>query len=227
MVNVAFFNPDEGLELNGWELQTVNNAHSNERAQALKSDGDELKARTFGSRHTLSCDYVIAAVRAILPKCGQIIDGSHIDTIKITFSQNDFVRLSVSCHKHGNGSHSECRTYSPSADIQGLLEVIDFGCPDTIPGIVMTTVDDEGNAVVGIRSVTYTLTVNHIDENDRVGEFLAAQNHDGTETIEVEFTSAVAPQAAEGWTLTNSANDKSNTAAETHSISVTRHIAHD
>lgn len=60
MVNVAFFNPDEGLELEGWELQTVNNAHSNERAQALKKDGDELKARIFGSRHALSCEYVIA-----------------------------------------------------------------------------------------------------------------------------------------------------------------------
>lgn len=224
--NVAFFNPDEGLALEGWELQSVQNAHTYERAQALKADGDELKAKTFGGRHALTCEYVIAAQNAVLPKCGQIIDGSHIDSFTVTFSQADYVRLSVTCHRHEKGLHNACRTYSPSADIQALL-VNDFGCPDTIPGIVMTTEDEDGDAVVGIRSVTYSCSVNHIDENDSIGEFLAAENHDGTETIEAEFCAATTPVPAEGWSMSNITDNQSNTAAETYSISVTRHIAHD
>lgn len=224
--NVAFFNPDAGLALEGWELQSVNYTHGYERAQALKSDGDELKATTYGGRRSLTCEYVISAANAVLPKCGQIIDGSHIDTFSVTWSQSDYVRLSVSCHRHEYGAHPACRTYSPTADIQSLL-ANDFGCPDTITGISLATTDEEGNAVVGIRSVTYSCSVNHIDESDAGGEFLAAENHDGTETIEAEFCSATTPMPADGWYMTSVTDNQSNTAAETYSISVTRHIAHD
>ena len=213
----AFFNPTSlvGL-LTGWEVQTDQITTSRQRAQALGADGDEIASQTFDERTTISVPFVATSASAAVPKAGQIIGGFHIDSVTVNFSNTAFVTMTLAGHKHGSSNHPACRTYTGSLTTIGVM----FGCPASPLGLVIPT-------GAGVRSYTYTLTANHVDELGSQGNYLASDNYDGTETAEVELCDTGEITAAQGWDLVSNGHTRGNTQAETSTATAERHIAHD
>lgn len=217
-----FFNPTSPFGETGiwakWEVQPVNTSTVKQRAQALKKDGDELASQLYGGRENITVNFVIKATGATVPNAGSVHGGYHIDSVQVVFNQNDFVRMTVNAHKHsGASSHvaSSCREY---ASTLGEIDAV-FGCPDEIMACTVPT-------GAGVRSITYNLTCNHVDEPNSTGGFLAGDNYDGTETVDIELCDTTQVTAASGWDLLTGTADKGPTVAQTMSASLEHHLAH-
>ena len=135
----------------------------------------------------------------------------HIDSIEITWDREQIKpKLTVNAHKHEAGTNhatGSCRTYTATVTIAAVA----FGVPADLGGVALAS-----GATVDFRSATYTLGVTHIDEPGRSGEQLAGENHDGVETLEVEFTGDATADDCEiktGWTNDQKTTTPSNTAA--------------
>lgn len=217
-MSTAFFNPTSPFgALTGWEIQTNTPNTGVTRAQALGSDGDEIASKTHDAKTTVSATYVLnTATGCKIPKFGEILNGYHVDTVSIQFSNTAFVMMTVTGHKHGTSEHPTCRTYTGS-----LTQIAsNFGCPSAIVGMTIPQ-----NA--GVRSMTYNLQGNHIDELGSEGDFLASDNYDGNETVNVELCDSGTIAATTGWTLVSVGNSFGNNAAETSTATVEKHLSHD
>lgn len=222
--STEFFNPSDPFGLSGWECQSDDIRTSYQRAQALDRKGNECAHRTYGGQTSITIPYVITADNAVIPKVGLVAGSAevgfwHIDKITVTFTNNDFVKMSIEAHKHeGGSSHaaSSCRTYT------GSLGAIasQFGCPATICGLTIP-------ADAGVRSITYTLECNHVDEPGSQGDWLAGDNYDGKETVSVELCDTQALTAATGWDLMNKGSNPSNTGATASSGDAEHHLVDD
>lgn len=217
----AFFNTESPFGESGiwakWEAQPVNTSTVKQRAQALKKNGDELASALYGTRDNITVNFVIKATGAQVPNAGSIHSGYHIDSIQVVFSQTDYVRMTVNAHKHAGSSHAanSCREY---ASTLGEIDAV-FGCPDEIMACTLPT-------GTGVRTITYNLTCNHVDEPNSTGGFLAGDNYDGTETVDIELCDTTQVTAATGWDLLTGTADKGPTVAQTMSASLEHHIAH-
>lgn len=216
-MSAAFFNPTSPFgALTGWAIQTNNPTTSATRAQALGSAGDELASKMHDTRTSVSATYVLqTASECKIPKFGEILGCYHVDTVVISFSNTAFVTMTLTGHKHGSSAHPACRTYT------GSLTTIasNFGCPSTVIGMTIPQ-----NA--GVRTMTYTLQGNHQDELGSAGEFLAADNYDGNETVDVELCDSGTIAATTGWDMTSTNSAFANNAAQTTSATVEKHLQH-
>ncbi len=213
----TFFGPTSPFgTLTGWEVQDDNPTTTQTRAQALGSDGDEIAKRLHDAKTTVTANYTLKnATGCKIPKFGEILGGYHVDSVTITFGNTAFVTMSLTGHKHGASAHPACRTYTGS-----LAQIAsNFGCPSSVVGMTLP-------ANAGVRSMTYNLQGNHQDELGSAGDFLAADNYDGYETVDCELCDSGTISAAAGWDLTSVSNGFSNTAATTASATVEKHIAH-
>lgn len=234
---VVFFGPEAVTgPWTDWELQTgANPSTARQRAQALKANGDQLAAVQYGAQASYTENYVAKKVSGdaalVLPNVGAVSGGAHIDSVTVAYTQKDFPTLAVAAHRHADAAgalqaHDACRVYTPSVKL-----------PPRAVGVPSTLKDTEGNAIftcpagVGMRSLTYALTVTHVDEPDGEGGHLAGQNRDGVETLTIELTGKVVTSELaihSSWMLPDSdADSQGNTAATTKSITLTKHLAYD
>lgn len=215
----AFFNPQEifGTEtaFSKWEIQSDNPNTTVQRAQALKKNGDELAHKEYDAKTSQSVVFVAKADDAAVPPCGKVVNGWHIDTIRIQWTNTGFCQMTITCHKHGTSNHDATRYYTGSLATIGCM----FGCPSTIVGLVIPT-------GAGVRSATYSLGVNHVDEPDGQGDHLAAGNYDGSETSECELcdSGVIAADEDNDWTLMSLNHQRTNTAAEATSGTAEHHL---
>ena len=217
----AFFNPTSPFgELAGWSVQNENPTTSSTRAQALGANGLEIASRLHDAKTSVSATYVASSAQAAIPRAGQVLNGYHIDSITVAYSNTAFVQMTLAGHKHvdtTDDTHGATgkvpRQFAGSLQTVGTL----FGCPSAPLGVVIPT-------GAGVRSVNYTLTVNHVDELGTEGKWLNGDNYDPTETVEVELCDSGVILAAEGWDLTSAGNSLGNTAAETATATVEKHI---
>ena len=217
-MSAAFFNPTSPFgDLTGWAIQTNNPTTSVTRAQALGSAGDELASKLHDTRTSVSATYVLqTATGCKIPKFGEILGGYHVDTVVISFSNTAFVTMTVTGHKHETSDHPVCRTYTGSL----ITIASNFGCPSTLVGLQIPS-------GAGVRSYTWSLQGNHQDELGSAGEFLAADNYDGNETVDVELCDSGTITAENGWDITTASNSLGNTQAETASATAEHHLDHD
>ena len=234
---VTFFAPDTSIlgALTDWEIQTGGNPSiSRSRAQCLKANGDELAAVQYGTKVEYSFTLkpkTFTGTAYTFPNVGEILGGAHIDSLSLAYTQADFPTLTVNAHRHCSldgttNTHDACRIYVPSV----VLPPRSIGVPSTLK-------DADGTAIftmpegVGMRSLTYSLAVSHIDEDDGEGEHLAGQNHDGVETLSIELTGEVEIadlNLSSAWMLPESSSlSQSSTAATTTSLTLSRHISYD
>lgn len=212
----AFFNPESkfgGFE--GWEIQQSNPTTGKDRAQALGADGDEIASKLHNTKTSITENFVAVEDGAVIPSVGAIAGGYHIDSISVTLSNTGFATMSVTGHKHGSTVHPACRTYTGTLATVAAI----FGAPATVPCATIPT-------GAGVRSVTYALAVNHIDELNNVGEFLAGDNYDGNETYTIELCDNGVLTAKDGWDETSIGGGQGNTAAETATGTFVKHLAH-
>ena len=234
---IAFFAPDKTIlgDLTDWELQTGGNPElSRDRAQALKSDGDELASAQHNAKIQYSLTYkpkrYTGSDGLALPVPGSVLNGSHVDSVTVAYSQEDYPVLTVAAHRHAaiDGTpetHEACRIYTPAVTL-----------PPRAIGIPSTLKDSDGKTVfslpagVGISSLTYSLTVTHNDVPDGDGNHLAGENRDGVEKLDVSFTGEVYVadlSIDSAWSLPDSwSMSQSNQDATTTSLSIQRHIAY-
>ena len=233
---VKFFEASDPFSLTDWEVQNgPNPSLVKQRASALNKSGDEFKHGQYGAQYSGTVNYVCKPVSgyASVPKPGQIVSGWHIDSWVVTYTQTGWPTLAITCHKHdttnGGTLDSNCRTYSPSFKVPAC-----FGVPASVEksasGATGAIFALSQSAVVGLRGMTLSMSVNHVDEPDRVGEHFASDNYDGTENIGIEFTGEVESSdytLDSDWTDDTLAQNGGNTVASTASLSISHHVAHD
>lgn len=226
---VEFFGPTCPITVGeDWDFQTSGPRQtSSNYLNELGSDGDELRNATHGKKTSWSWTFVnnLDSGNISIPKGGLVSEGWHLDSIQITWDRQQIKpKLTVNAHKHEDGTNhasNSCRTYTASIEI----EAVAFGVPPDLGGVALAS-----GAAVDFRSATYTLAVTHIDEPARDGTQLAGENHDGVETLSVEFTGDATTDDYEietGWTNDQKTTTPSNTAATTTSLNLIHHIKND
>jgi hypothetical protein len=178
----------------------------------------EIASRLHDAKTSVSATYVASSAEAAIPRVGQVLNGYHIDSVTVAYANTAFAQMTLAGHKHSDGkTHGDGgsvpRQFAGSLQTVGTL----FGCPSAPLGVVIPT-------GAGVRSVNYTLSVNHVDELGTEGNWLNGNNYDPSETVEVELCDSGVITAADGWDLTSTGNSLGNTAAETATATVEKHI---
>lgn len=216
MAESMFFQANDPFGLTGWVAQSGGDITVTEQnAVALGANGDSIAEQGYDPKQEISVSYIATAEGVAIPSVGAIMNGWHIDSVSVSFSNTDWAKLTISGHKHGTANHETCRVYAPSITAKG-----GFGCPLEI-GIFKLTAESG----VGVRSVSYSLQTNHVDEMKHDGSHLAGDNYDGTETLTIETTGAYTfPATADGWHNDSNDSKHTNTGATTSSCTYTKHL---
>lgn len=226
---IEFFSPVDSFnfgEANDWHLNTGGSPQQSKSTNdALGKDGDHIGRNEYDKKEQVTCSYVSTknTGNLALPVVGSIMNGYHVDNFSLSLSQTDFPKLDITGHKHKSGSpDSGCRTYTPSLQIPAHP----IGVPSTLAGAYALG----AGIPCGMKSLNYSVQVNHQDELNCDGDHLQGDNYDGTETLSLESTGNIDEDdltLEEGWAFDSSGKNQSNTAATTSSFNLTKHIAHD
>lgn len=221
--------PEDILTMLGetWEFQNQNpEQRSLDYINELGKRGDEILHALVNGKTSTGWQFVSTAIsgKLKLPKVGLVIGGYHIDSAEVSWDRGAIKpKLTIVGHAHDGveGGHNTCRTYSPTIEV----DVTAFGMPADLGAIKLTE-----TAEVDFRSARYSLACSHIDETGRTGNQLKGNNHDGVESLSVEFTGDAASsdyQIATGWSKPSSSKTPSNTGVTTSSIELIHHISAD
>lgn len=236
---VGFFGPTDTLVPGGnWTVQDASASKSFQRFGALGDDGDEVASKLYGERRDLAQNYedVTETGSLTLPMVGDIGGDHHLDNFTVRYTPTAFPTLALSGHKHGASAHGACaRMYA--------LPVIlpaQWGCPRTL--LATREIDPEGlppayhpalftlgndDAGIGVKSITVTMSCTHQDETGETGEQIAAENRDGVCRVEVQLLGVPAALTFpdDEWDFTSDGTPKANTAADTYSFTLEKHVA--
>lgn len=213
-----FFQASDPLKLTGWKAQSGGAPTETEQnAVALGEDGDKIAEHGYDEKREISIAYVATASGAKIPSVGSVVEGWHIDSVTVNWANNDWPKMTVAAHRHGSAAHDAARKYAPTVGTVG-----GWGCPTSLGPFSLGT-----GSGCGVRSISYKIQVNHVDELNETGGHLAGDNYDGTEQVTVETTGPFEFAAgSDGWHLDSHGQSKSNTAATTSSATYTKHLAH-
>jgi hypothetical protein len=229
---VNFFAPECPEEIlaalgDSWEFQNQNaEQRSLDYINELGKRGDEILHALVNGKTSTGWQFVSTAATGKLKllKVGQVIGGFHIDSEEASWGNNQIKpKMTIVGHAHDGvqGGHNTCRTYSPTVE----FEAVAFGIPANLGGVSLSE-----SAEVDFRSARYSLSCSHIDETGRAGNQLKGENHDGVESLSVEFTGDAAPgdyAITDGWSKPSSSRTPSNTGVTTSSIELVHHIKAD
>jgi hypothetical protein len=240
--NTTFFSPADPLDLNTllgidtasplcWIVQTNAPSGTQDRASGLGQDGDEIAHVEYNAKSSASLTYKCYAASGTLklPSVGEISGGYHIDSVGLAYSPTDWPTLTIAAHRHDGttGTHAagSCRTYSPT-----LVFPAQFCIPHELRAEDATVMFKMSATGVAMRTLSYGLSCTHVDETGSCGDWIAGDNHDGTETLDAEFTGY--PDGPDlvvnpAWSKTSDGISEGNTAVNSRTISLTRHLAHD
>lgn len=201
--STAFFAPVDTLALNTllsltgadqWLIQSNNPTRSNDITKGLNGTGDvsATQAHNATERRTLVYESQKASGSLTLPSVGTVTaSGWHIDSVKVDYAVG-WPKLTIACHKHtgATGTHAadSCRTYTCT-----LALPAGFGVPETISDLTTPTAVKKFElaaaalADVSIRSLSYGLSLTHLDETGKDGDWHAGENRAGIETLDAEF----------------------------------------
>lgn len=229
---VGFFTPTDILALGGsFVIQSDKPTSTLKRAQGLLANGDEGIRKMYGaeSKRVLTYEYQSASGTITLPKVGSVISALHIDSIDVEYKPEGWPQITFNCHQHGSNPHTSGNTLNLFLGTIALPA--QFGIPRSIQDTTVPTAVDIfklalGDASIGVKSVKYTLSCTHLDE-DISGEHLAGDNRDGVEKLDIGLTGipGTAPTIGANWDQPDNGTDKGNTKADESSISLEHHIA--
>jgi len=231
---VGFFNP-EGifaslLGVNVGTVQTTNHSTSQQRAQALGATGDEAVSTLYGGQDSITETFKIYkesgtfSVENVVP--GTVKDGYHVDTITVTYTPTDYPEMSISAHKHTDVHDGVQSHGTPMRKAASTLALpAGFGACG-----IAALVGVEDDPSIAASGATYTLGITHEDATDCGGAYLASENRDPVETLQVNFVGVATVGQGSGdpmedWDMTASSIDRGNTAAETSSFTFEKHGA--
>lgn len=231
-LDAKFFQPQDilGITADGLVLQSGPNASttSNEavvlgpdgNAIDVTIDGEKVETiKRYGRTHTATLSYLMVGdcLEAVGKLCaiGSVYNGWHIDSARLSMTNDNWPTLEVSVHKHLDGvPDAGCRVYEftalPPKFNFGVEPYFIFEPPDTM-------------AVTGL---TIEMTCNHVDEFGGEGEHIAGDNYDATATVTVDCTGSGEVTPNEDFYFLDSASDsdQSNTTAQKKQFIFKRHM---
>lgn len=224
---VPFFNPTDVLSLGGDMIQQSNGIkETNQRAQGLGATGDEAANKLHGGMSQGSVVYEdhTESGNLTLPNVGKVAGGYHIDSIQVEYQPTGWPRITFNVHQHDSNPHvdADLNTFSATVDLP-----CQFGIPRTLElaSDGVTVVFANGDTDSGMRSLSYTLSCTHVDEDEN-GDHLAGENRDGVEQLQIGFTKDPDTTTIHAdWDNLDDGPDKSNTAAETGSLTLEHHVS--
>lgn len=242
---VAFFVPVDTLDLNAllgiqeeaeqWEIQDNSPTRSKDRASGLDRYGDEKGWKEHNLKESRTLVYECQKEHGLLliPAAGHVTAGGHhIDSVGVEYTNAGWPKLTIVTHRHTGvtGSHvtGGCRTYTATLKLPAQFGIpsvlVDKTLPDGIPQFSLES------PAAALRSLGYSLSVQHVDEPGGTGEWFAGENRDGSETLSVGFLGK--PEDAEitvgaDWGTPSDAEKDSNTSSSSRTLSLVRHIKKD
>ena len=196
------------------------------------ADGDtDLYSGAFDEQNRVTGTYKWAATSGLNTELtvgdftvGAVLNGYHVDSITFNTSNEDFIEIVVEGHNHDDNVHADgdLNEYSIPAGIISLLTGA-FGGVDFF--------GNEGATTACQRS-SYTISAEHNDVNDCVGDHFAGHTFKGLESASVDYVGDT-PAGANltvpdtvVWNVTsinaNTSNEEFNTSTVTAERQVTR-----
>lgn len=235
--NTTFFTPTDPIEINTlldleegdaqWIFQSATPETQSDRASGLATNGDEAAWKAYNAKKSVTAVYKCFALSGNLklPDVGVVASTFHIDSVKLDYDPAGYPTLNVSMHKHtGATTHATSSCNSFATDIVFPAQ---FGIPSTLFDNTIETFALDA-AGIGMRSLSFGLGCTHVDELGGTGDWLAGDNHDGVETLDIEFTGAPDDEDFtfdSTWHKGSDGTPESNTSVNTRKVSLTRHIA--
>ena len=229
---LGFFKPTDVLSLGGSFIpQSDTPSTTLKRAQGLLANGDEGVSKTYGSetKRVVVYEYQSPSGTITLPKLGTIVSSLHIDSADVEYQANGWPKITVNTHQHGTNPHTTmANKYTPSITLPAQFGIprglLDKATP-TPADVFKLSTDDAG---IGVKSMKYSISCTHLDEDNEVGEHLAGENRDGVEKLDIGLTGIPATvTVGSGWDKLSDGTGKSNTAADTATISLEHHVLRD
>lgn len=229
---VEFYAPTDRLTLGGnWIAQEDTLADSFQRAQGLKANGDESARKLHDGKTSGTTVYEchLETGSLTLPKVNGVYGGYLIDSLQLVYQAegSGFPRLTVNWHQHDSNVHvnADMNKFTTS-----LVFPARFGIPRSLTKVAGGTGWALNDTATGMKSLTYTLSCTHLDENES-GSHLAGEGRDGVEKLDIVLTgipSGATPITLDsGWDELNDQNAKGNTVASSNTLQYERHIARD
>jgi hypothetical protein len=228
---LGFFTPTDVLSLGGSFIpQSDTPVTTLKRAQGLLANGDEGISVTYGEdiKRTLVYEYQNASGDITLPAVGDVIASLHIDSVEVEYSPTSWPKVTITCHNHTENAHTSANEYSCTVALPaqfGIPRALDDGATPTPADIFKLGADD---TTIGIKSMKYSLSCTHLDEDDEAGDHLAGENRDGVEKLDIGLTGIPASVTTHAdWDKLSDGTAKGNTVADSQTISMEHHIARD
>jgi hypothetical protein len=228
---LGFFTPTDVLGLGGsFIAQSDAPVTTKKRAQGLLANGDEGISKTYGeeTKRTVTYEHQNATGVITLPPVGSVMASLHIDSIDVEYQPNAWPKVSFQTHQHAVNPHTAANEYSSTIALPsqfGIPRALDDGAEPTAADIFKLGADDTG---IGIKSMKYSLSCTHQDEDGETGDHLAGENRDGVEKLDIGLTGIPASvTVGADWDNLSDGTSLGNTAADARNISLEHHIARD
>lgn len=202
----------------GWALQDPDANLQKDRANALDNLGNEAASKLYNTRTEVTSSYkAIADSATIPPKLGALVNGYVLTKIEVTTTAEDFATMTLTGHNHGQNAHDST---TGQLFTHGITLTTAFGAQSFIGGADTT-------AAAAVQSGSITMTVDHVDVNDAVGEHLSGKSHNGRLEGTSTWTGDLTTNADSGWDVTSAAEAFSNTGFQQTTVSATKKLTVD
>jgi hypothetical protein len=227
--NLGFFSPTDVLSLGGSFIpQSDMPVTTLKRAQGLKANGDEGINVTYGTdtKRTIVYEHQAASGYITPPLVGDVVASLHIDSVEIEYSPTSWPKITITCHNHAVKAHTAENEFTATVKLPAQ-----FGIPRALTDTATPTPADifklgTDDSTIGIKSMKYSLSCTHLDEDGETGDHLAGENRDGVEKLDIGLTGIPASVTVGAtWAKLSDGTAKANTAADTQTISLEHHIA--
>lgn len=169
--------------LAGWAIQSNTINKTKKRAKVLNSVGNGIVSTTFDDVEEVSTTYKAAAnaTPTVPATLGAVINGYTLTSITLNTTADDYVEMTLSGHKHVDGTHGTVRTVSHGITLDSYFGASGFGVAATESS--------------GLFSSTCTISCQHTDVPGATGNTIVGENYDATIEVEVTATGTIATGA--------------------------------
>ena len=201
-----------------WIPQSTVRSKDYDWARMTKANGDfHMWSDEFGGMMNLTSVYRwgdTVGLGAALPNVGSVSGGYMITEMNIETVYNDWPTITFTAHQHDENVHSGGVQYEPSTEIQsivtGALGALDYA--------------SLAASEVCAQSSSYTLSVNHLDEDCSSAEHWTGNNIQGVESVSINYIGLIGTFTVGNWWTSNYSLNDSNEAFDTSSITMEKYL---
>lgn len=181
-----------------------------QRAQALGATGQEVAHQLYDSTDSVTEVFVAKDVVDLsVPDLGAVVDDYVITTIRIETSNTDFAKLTLTGHKHADGTPG----YT-AATGYGALVTAAFGA------LVLA---GSTGASGTLNSSSIEATCQHAEAKGATGDTIAGENYNGMQTCTQVYIDGGVMDTT--WDVTSTSTSETNTGYQVKTITGTKTIA--